>query len=818
VPPDTVSKKTYPQRDARGVGADWSEYFGHQPSDGSGDVYFHLDPLWASSSIDAIGIDAYWPLADWREGRAHLDYLAGVRSTYDLAYLRANVRGGEGFDWYYASSADRDGQVRTPITDGAGKPWVFRYKDVKSWWLNQHYNRPGGVESVTPTAWVPQSKPIWLMEVGCPAVDKGANQPNVFVDPKSSETALPYFSRGTRDDLIQRRYLRALIEALDPASDGYVADANPMSSAYGGRMIDPDHVHIYTWDARPYPAFPNNLAVWGDGDNWRLGHWITGRFASAPLAETVAQLLDDYGFADHEAGALNGTLPGYVIDRVMSAREALQPLELAYFFDSLESGGAVLFRPRGGEPPVLELAEDDLVEARAGDALITLTRGQETELPSSAKVRFISAAGDYSQAVAEARRLTGASGRVSQADLPLVLDGHLAEGIAETWLFEAWAARERASFTLPPSRLALEPADTVLIADRLWRTTEIGEHGAREIEARGIDPDVYGGVAAKERPPRGGDPVLAGQPLVEFLDLPLLRGDEPPAAGYVAATQMPWPGGVAVYVSPEATGFTLKALASASATVGVTLTALPQGPAGRLDHGTRLQVRIKGEELASVTRLQLLAGRNVAALRNADGEWEVVQFQTAELIAPGIYELSELLRGQGGSEFAMRGSVAAGARFVLLNTAVARVDVTASEIRLPYNWRSGPSTRDLGDASYVAATHTFAGLGLKPLSPVHVRAVRAGGDVAISWMRRTRIGGDGWDAPEVPLGEDTEGYEVDILDGGTVKRTLASTAPLATYTAAQQTADFGSPQPAYGIRVYQLSAIYGRGTPRAASV
>lgn len=52
--------------------ADWSEYFGHQPTDGSGDVYFHLDPLWASADIDAIGIDVYWPLADWREGRAQL--------------------------------------------------------------------------------------------------------------------------------------------------------------------------------------------------------------------------------------------------------------------------------------------------------------------------------------------------------------------------------------------------------------------------------------------------------------------------------------------------------------------------------------------------------------------------------------------------------------------------------------------------------------------------------------------------------------------------------------------------------------------------
>lgn len=178
--------------------ADWSEYFGHQPGDGTGDVYFHLDPLWASANIDALGVDVYWPLADWRDGRDHLDAIAGSTSIYDGAYLRSNVAGGEGFDWYYASAADRDAQVRTPITDGAGKPWVFRYKDIRSWWSNAHYNRPGGVESATATAWVPQSKPFWFMEVGCPAVDKGANQPNVFVDPKLGVDAALLFARHSR--------------------------------------------------------------------------------------------------------------------------------------------------------------------------------------------------------------------------------------------------------------------------------------------------------------------------------------------------------------------------------------------------------------------------------------------------------------------------------------------------------------------------------------------------------------------------------------------------------------------------------------------
>ena len=44
------------------------------------------------SNIDAIGIDLYWPLADWRDGRDHLDALAGATSIYDPAYLRAQRR------------------------------------------------------------------------------------------------------------------------------------------------------------------------------------------------------------------------------------------------------------------------------------------------------------------------------------------------------------------------------------------------------------------------------------------------------------------------------------------------------------------------------------------------------------------------------------------------------------------------------------------------------------------------------------------------------------------------------------------------------
>lgn len=804
--------------------ADWTEYFGHQPQDGSGDVYFHLDPLWASSAIDAVGIDAYWPLSDWRDGGQHADAVAGARSVYDLAYLKGNIAAGEGYDWYYASGAARDVQQRTPITDGLGKPWVFRNKDIRSWWLNHHYNRPAGVEAAASTAWVPQSKPIWLMEIGCGAVDRGANQPNVFVDPKSSENALPYYSRGSRDDLMQRRYLQALLQAFDPSSPGAVSGLNPVSTVYGGHMVPPERMYVYCWDARPYPAFPADTETWGDGDNWRLGHWLTGRCAGGGLGEAVAAILRDYGFADFDVSGLSGSVPGFVIDRIMSAREALQPLELAHFFDSLETGGRIVFRQRGLADPVASLSEDQLVELSPERGLLTLTRAQETDLPASAKLTFISTTGSYEAAVAEARRLAGASGRTAEARLPMVLDSERAAEVAESWLFEAWAARERAAFALPPSSLAVEPGDSISIAGaggaRLLRVTEIGDHGAREVGALSLDRDVYVPAPARSRAGRVQPAPFLGQPLAVLLDLPRFRDDVAGEAGWLAVAQSPWPGSVVAFSSPESSGFTLRAVASAPAVIGTTLNALAAHPIGRIDNAARLRVAIGQAQLTSASTMQMFAGANAAALRTGGGAWELIQFRQASLVEAGVYELSGLLRGQAGSEGAMDAVLSVGAQVVMLSEAtLARIDLQSSEIGLPLNWRIGPAQRDIGDGSFVSQTHAFTGQGLKPLAPVHVRARRSGGDITLSWVRRTRTGGDAWEGFEVPLGEALEAYEVDILDGaGAACRTLSTTTPAAVYALADQIADFGAAQSSLRVRVFQISAEWGRGTPATALV
>jgi len=356
-------------------GADWTEY-GADVVD-AGEVRFPLDALWACSAIGAIGIDYYAPLADWRDGAGHRD-LAIAPSIYDLDYLRGNVSGGEGFDWYYADDAARTAQARTDISDGLGKPWTFRAKDIWSWWSNLHYERVSHAELLTPTAWIPRSKPIWFTETGCPAVDKGANQPSVFPDPKSSENRLPYFSSGARDDFMQRRYLESFIGTFDP-SFGADDAHNPVSPLYGAHMVDVSALHLWTWDARPYPVFPAATGIWSDGPNWQTGHWLTGRLGGAPLDALIGALLDDAGVEGIDTSALREGCDGYVVDRPMSPRAMIEPLAMAYAFDATAADGTLRFIQRGGLP-VIEIAEDDLVLPDRG-AVARLVRAQETELP-----------------------------------------------------------------------------------------------------------------------------------------------------------------------------------------------------------------------------------------------------------------------------------------------------------------------------------------------------------------------------------------------------------------------------------------------------
>jgi GTA TIM-barrel-like domain/Putative phage tail protein len=786
-------------------GADWSEYFGHQPRDGSGDVYFHLDPLWSSSSIDFIGIDNYQPLSDWRDGTAHVDYASGIRSIYDRNYLKSRITGGENYDWYYASQLDRDAQVRTPIVDGSyGKPWVYRSKDFLNWWKNQHFNRPAGVQSTTATAWVPQSKPIWFTEAGCPAIDKGTNAPNAFYDAKSSESLWPYYSGGQQDAQIQNVFLRVMQDYWEATSAG-----NPISSVYAAPMVDAKRIFYWAWDARPFPAFPARADVWGDSANYAKGHWLNGRIGAVDLGDLITSIAARFGFVDVDVSGVEGLVDGFVLDRPMSARDAMERLLQSFAIDAVETEGKLKFRARRTLSAVV-VASDDLVEENAAQTIINHTRAQETELASAVRLIYAESGLDYRSATVSRQKSGTGSSREINMNLPAALSQAQAQGRVDAVLEEAWAARETAQFTLPPRFEWAEAGDVLSISGALWRVKSIAAGTARKIEAVGHDPAVYEAPPATERLGANVAPQIYGKPDAQIFDLALVASSGS-AAPWVAAQESPWPGNLALVKKTGALSFNFNRLLSQQATLGTTLTALPAGAPHRVDYNNSLDVQLRYGALASINADQMLGGGNTAVIGTAATGYEIVQFQKASLIADNVYRINGFLRGQAGSEAEMLTLRPAGQNFILLNAAVVQPDMTLTEAGLEATWRLGPAQFDYGHPSYLEVTYAGQLKSLRPLRPAQIKMMASAGGFNISWIRRTRIDGDLWELAEVPLGEASEQYRLEIYSGATLKRSLLLSEPNYFYTSADFITDFAASPAAVKLRVAQISAMVGAG-------
>ncbi|WP_136442344.1 baseplate multidomain protein megatron [Pacificoceanicola onchidii] len=789
-----------------GYAADWTEYFGYHPQDGSGDLYFHLDPLWADDQIDFIGIDNYMPLSDWRDEEGHAD--EAWQSIYNVDYLKANIAGGEGYDWYYDSAEGRAMQRREPIEDGAyGEPWVWRYKDIRNWWENDHYERQGGVRALDPTDWEPGSKPVWFTEIGCAAVDKGTNQPNKFVDPKSSESSLPYYSNGMRDELIQRMYLRAMYEFWGDAAN------NPVSEVYGEPMIDMDRTFVWAWDARPYPWFPGNEDLWSDGPNYRRGHWLNGRASGQTLASIVREICARSGVTEIDTSQLHGYVRGYVVPRVSDARHALQPLMIAYGFDAIERDGLLVFRMRTGENAV-ELGHEDLALSEEVEGDLAETRAGEVEMAGRVRVSFIEADGDHVVSSEETVLPDERTHAVAETDLNMAMTRAEGRQTVERWLAESRVARDSMRFALPPSKLALGAGDIVRLPSKsgpvLARIDRVEVTDRQVVDAVRIEPDVftpseYIDEGAQMRGFTAAAPVT---PI--FMDLPLMSGEEVPHAPHLAIAAEPWPGSVAVYDSPFDADYVLNDIIATRSAVGVTETPLHAAPMGRLDRGDALRVRLQSGSLQSISDEALLAGGNLMAIGDGTpGNWELLQFREADLVEEDVWELRNRLRGQAGSDGLMPDTWPTGSLVVMMDGTPSQIALAAAQRRLDRHFRIGPARRPYDDPTYVHAVHAFDGNGLRPYSPVHLSTSSGAAGLTLRWIRRTRVDGDVWEVPEVPLGEESESYLVRVMQGGTVLREDQVGTPEWVYSGEAQATDGVSGVTT--LAVAQVSAHYGPG-------
>jgi len=681
--------------------ADWSEYFGYHPQDGSGDVFFHLDELWSHPAIDAVGIDAYFPLSDWRDG-AHVDG-AIYNDVYDLDYLTGNVEGGEGYDWYYASQADRDAQIRSPITD-----WIYRYKDLRNWWSQEHRNIINGVAQ-TPTKWVPQSKPFWLTEIGCPAVDMGANQPNLFSDGKSVESNIPYYSKGSRDDMIQRRYLESLIGYWEQG------ELNPTSEIDERPMIDLSAISVWTWDARPFPDFPARTDVWSDGPNWQRGHWVSGRLGGVALQDVIAEICDDVGLDATDLSGVNGLVSGFIIDRPMRAKDALAPLVDGYDLVVSERAGQVSFATLSSLPVMLISAQDLLAQ---DSGPIQFTVDDNMSSLRDARLTFIDATRDYQIATISAQNELAETVRIAQMQAPILMDPAQAKSIVENRLARSEPSRRAARFSIPiQSAPSVGDLITLPQTDGVWQVVQIRTGLQADIDCIALPGRFTSTVVSGGIPAALSNPQWVSEPVALTFDLPGTEGLQ------VGALQDPFRVTELGFQSERVT-------LNTPIKIGALLTDLSIQPATQWDRQSHIEIYMPYGAGFSVPELDVLNGANRFALETSQG-WEVIAAANITLIGEQTYRLHTLLRGLNNSDDMMVEVIPAGARIVKLDNGLGTLRVDDDFIGEILDI----SVSSAGRAG-VSAMHQYRATHLRPLSVVHVQVTRLGEQTQLNWISR----------------------------------------------------------------------------------
>lgn len=220
-----------------GYSADWSEYNGF--GDNYGYWWRPLDELFMHQ--DAVLLDAYFGVTE----QASSDY----QEYYD-GWL-------SGRDWDYFVSdynAWKNYQGGTsPITSRE-----YAAKDVNYWLNNYHYHV--GLAPYWPktqTEWIPNAKKIFFMEIGCPSVDSGGTEPNLFFDPHAVQGGIPRGSRLLPSIGTQCRYMRSF---CDHARQGNIP-------VFG--------FSVWQGDSRPLSMLLTwGTGFWGDAYRVPLVHWM----------------------------------------------------------------------------------------------------------------------------------------------------------------------------------------------------------------------------------------------------------------------------------------------------------------------------------------------------------------------------------------------------------------------------------------------------------------------------------------------------------------------------------------------------------------
>ncbi len=571
-----------------------------------------------------------------------------------------------------------------------------------------------------------------------------------------------------------------------------------------------------------------------DGARCMCLNWNIGTEAS-PVQSPILPVNGTTG-ANPQAQAF-----GYAITEQKDGKSLIDDLRNAYFFDLAESDFEVVFVRRGVHPSVLTIPEADLGLFADGAEMETKTT-QDQDQPRYVMVTYTDPSIDYQQGLQYCLRSSRVVTSLNKltVDLPFVLTETLALQIAEITMYTAWMERKPYQMNLWRAYYALlDATDTV---DFIYQgqpyqmrltKTGIGQDYTLKFEGVSQTPGGYLSVSVGASPQGVVVSVLpAGGPsFVMLYDLPYLADSDASSDRsrtgfywFLNGASVTWPGGVLLQ-SPTGTVYAQLGSQAASASYGYANAALADAPIfWTWDLTTTLSITMVRGSLAGASELDVLSSYTVNGLLIGN---EFVQFVNAVQTGPNTYTISKLLRGRRNTEpfatghAAPSGSPLQGELVVVLGGAVQRNDFSLSFIGTEEDYKAVSSG---GDPTAVSAQDfTSAGHDLMPAAPVHPTFSRDGSNnLTIGWTRRTRYGGDWLEStPYVPLNEDSEAYQINVLSGGSVVRTISWTSgtydgngnPYATYSAADQTTDGFTPGNPITVNIMQISVEAGLGFP-----
>lgn len=563
---------------------------------------------------------------------------------------------------------------------------------------------------------------------------------------------------------------------------------------------------------------PNFTALLVNLDTQSLTHLTTN------YATRVGLLNSDLSLS--AASGVN--LRGVNVSAVQSPRATLEVLSRIYNFEFTEQNGKFTAVERGTKAAIVIPATK--LGARAGrlaaeadpPSLLEIRLKDDPQIPIQTRVTFADPARDFQANTQDSPlRESLRSSRVDNLEYNVTLTADEARLIALRELYLAEVERIGYSFTLPYEYAYLAPTDVVTI------THNGRDHRIRLLQITGGAPGVIECLGVQDEPEANSQRVTgsSGQgqgtstvavptsSVLQLIDVALLRDTDDTAGVYAGLAPLDagngsWGGGV--LFRDRGNGYEQIEAFGVAATMGRAITMLHSVSDFTVwDTQSFVELDLYAGILENKTELQVLNGANALLVGN-----EIIQFTTAVQINgySRRWRVSNLLRGRRGTDWA-GATHDVGERVVLLNDALKFLTLDISERTQARNWKAVTAGQNIADVSVWA--FTYDANNLKPLSPVNVQGARDGSNnLTIIWQRRTRIGGQWLDSSDVPLGEESERYEVDIMSGVTVKRTISVTAQTASYTAAEQTSDGFTPGNAITVRVYQLSARVGRGFVR----